>query len=364
MLRAERDKLQKYFDIAGIVVVAFDINRKVLLVNRKCSEVLGYKTKEIMGKDWVTNFVSKKSKAEARTIFKNLIKGKIEQLEYFEEPILTKNGKEKILACRAIVLKGEKGEVQAILSTGIDITELKQAKVTIEQLKELDRLKDEFLNIAAHEFKTPLTSIIGLSEVIKEQKPFFDSQCQKYINIIHQEGNKLSRIVKRILTVTRYESARETVNIEPFNLTTFISSLLPNLQMLAEKKKSRIVIKTEKKDMIIKSDKEKISQVIYNLVDNAVRYGPEGQTITISITKPEKDQIKISVTDQGKGIPPALQKRLFTKFSQLEPSLSRSQEGTGLGLYICKLIVDKLGGEIGVKSILNKGSTFYFTLPI
>lgn len=363
-LQEAKNKLQKYFDIARVIIVVLSPEGKILLINKKGSELLGYKGKEIIGQDWFNNFIPEKNVAEAKDIFKKLIGEIVDHAEYFEGSILTKSGEEKIIAWHNTSLKDEQGRVQAILSVGGDITELRKAKVTIEQLRELDKLKDDFLNIAAHELKTPLTSIMGFSEMMKEQKPSLAPLYSKYIDIIYNESLRLGHIIKRILTVTRFESGRETVYVKPFNLATFVSSLLPSLSMLANKKKSRIITNIEKKNIVIRSDKEKISEVIYNLVDNAVKYGPEGQTITISITKPEKNWVKIAVIDQGPGISPELQKRLFTKFSQLEPSLTRSHGGTGLGLYICKLIVDKLGGKIGAKSVLSKGSTFYFTLPI
>jgi len=362
-LLEEKNKLQTYLDVAGIIILILSAKNKVLFINKKGSELLGYKGMEILGKDWFTNFIPEKNRVETKDVFGKLINEERNRTEYFESSVSTKGGEERIITWHNVLLKDEQGKPQAVLVTGADITELKEAKLTIEQLRALDKMKDDFLNIAAHELRTPLTSIIGLSEIIKEQKPSLAPPYPKYINIICNESIRLGHIIKRMLTVTRFESGRETVRVEPFNLVTFVPSLLPNLNILAKKKKSRIVTNIEKKNIVIRSDKEKISQVIYNFVDNAIKYGPEAQTIVISATKPEKDWVKIEVTDQGPGIPPSLQKRLFTQFSQLEFSLSRSQEGTGLGLYICKLIVDMLGGKIGVKSVLGKGSTFYFTLP-
>ena len=112
------------------------------------------------------------------------------------------------------------------------------------------------------------------------------------------------------------------------------------------------------------SDKKRISQVIYNLVDNAVKYGPDGQTIILTLSRPDEKTAKVEIADQGKGIAPELKDKLFLKFSQLEPSASRSREGMGLGLYICKQNIDYLGGQIGLISELGRGSTFYFTLPL
>ncbi|KPJ55178.1 hypothetical protein AMJ47_01540 [Parcubacteria bacterium DG_72] len=365
-LQEERNKLQKYFDVAEVIVLVLSLEGKVLFINKKGCEILGYKGNEIIGRDWSDNFIPEKNRDEVKTLLKRFINRRMDHAEYFEAPVLTKSGNEKIIAWYNALLKekDEQGRVQAILSAGGDISKLKQAEVTIEQLKELDRLKDDFLNIAAHELKTPLTSIVWLGEILKEGKFSLAPEYQRYITIIHDESTKLSHIVKRILTVTRYKGGKESIYNESFNLASFVLSLIPNLNLVAKRTNSKLVTNVEKKNILITSDKEKISQAIYNFIDNAVKYGPESQTITISIAKPKKDQVKIAVTDQGKGIPLSLQKRLFTKFFQLEPSLSRTREGTGLGLYICKLIVDKLGGRIGVKSELGKGSTFYFTLPI
>ena len=244
---------------------------------------------------------------------------------------------------------------------------LKEARRNLEgkiyRLTELDKIKDDFLNITAHELKTPLTSIVGLSKIVKNQKSSLSPEQKNYLEIIHKEGVNLSLIMRRILTVTRFESGKEAVSYEIVNLSTFLTSLIPTLNILAKKTNSKVVAKIDKNDLVVKTDKEKISEVINNFVDNALKYGPKGQTITI-VAKKENNHVKIEVVDQGMGISKAQQNKLFDKFSQLEPSISRSREGIGLGLYICKLIVDKLGGRIGVESRLSKGSTFYFTLPL
>jgi signal transduction histidine kinase len=114
----------------------------------------------------------------------------------------------------------------------------------------------------------------------------------------------------------------------------------------------------------MESDKIKISQVIYNFVDHAVKYGPRNQTISVTLSKVDAKTAKVAVTGAGAGISEDDQKKLFLKFSQLEPSLSRSQDGMGLGLYICKQNIENLNGQIGVFSKPNQGATFYFTLPL
>ena len=360
----EKNKLEKYLSVIGAIVVFFDQGGKVLFINKNGCEILGHEIKDILNKDWFTNFVLEKDRTRATAVFEGLIKEKSDKTKYFKTHVLTKSGKQIAISWGSVVEKDEAGEIRTVLNTGIDITQLEDAKITINQLEELNKLKDDFLNIATHELKTPLTSIIGLSEVMNGQSQALNPESQKYINIINAEGHKLNHIIKRILRVTRFESDREIIFNEKINLKKVIFSFLPSLEVMANKKDVKIVIDIKDKNINLISDKEKISEVIYNLVDNAIKYGPGNQPITIAIHKPKKELVKIEVKDRGPGISPESQKKIFDKFVQLEPFLIRSRDGTGLGLYICKLIVNSLGGKIGVKSVLGKGSNFFFTLPI
>ena len=366
-LRAEKAKLEKYFDVIGIIALVLGIKGEIFLLNKKGCEMLGYQPNEVIGKNWITDFLSKDKKAKPGNFLGGLLKDGTDTV-YFEHSVFTKDGKEKNITWGSIPIRDEAGNIQAFMCAGEDVTILRQAEVTITQLKEFDRLKDEFLNIAAHELKTPLTSIIGLSEIIKAQKTCLPSQMAEYPDIIYNEGLRLGRVVRRILTITRYESGKEVIHPEPINLTVFISALLPGLDILTKDKKVTIATNLKEENLQIESDKEMISEVIINLVDNSIKYGPENQTVTVSACRIDsgidKGMVRIEVADQGPGIPPDSVNKLFNKFSQLEPSLSRSQEGAGLGLYICKLIVEKLGGRIGVESEVGKGSKFFFNLPL
>jgi len=363
-LREEKNKLEQYFNIIGAIIIFFNRDGKIILINKKGCEILGYELKKILKKNWFTDFVSEEDKIKTRAFVKKLIEDKSNQVQYFENHILTKNGKKIFVNWSNIVVEDELGKTSIVLGTGVDITELMESRIAINDFNKINKLKDDFLNIATHELKTPLTSIIGFSEIMKEQKLFRNPEQKNYTNIIHEESSRLAGIVKRILMITRFESGREIIKFEPINLSNFISSFLIKLNIIANKEKSKVIANIEKENIIIKSDEEKISEVIYNFIDNALKYGLDEQVIVVSVTKPNKKWVRIAVKNQGKGIPPEKLDQLFDKFSQLEPSLTRSQEGTGLGLYICKIIIDSLGGKIGVESEPNKGSTFYFTLPI
>lgn len=363
LLRMEKNKLQEYLDVAGVIVLIFDLNNSVHLVNKKGREILGSKSSEILGKDWVLNFVAAKNRTQTKGLLAFLINNTA-QTDTLENVVIAKDKTEKNIVWHFSVLKDKNNIPESILATGVDVTELTKAKITINQLREVDNLKNEVLNIATHELKTPLISIVGLSEVMEKQPKTIPDDYQKFISIIHAEGLKLTDLIKTMLTANRNEIGKIAVVKEKFNLVDLVQSLATPLNMLAKRTESQIKFNLQDKEVIIESDKAKISQVIYNFVDNAVKYGPKEQTIGLNLFLTDNNFVRIEVSGAGTGISKERQKKLFLKFSQLEPSLSRSQDGMGLGLYICKQNVEKLGGQIGVISEENKGATFYFTLPL
>lgn len=237
-------------------------------------------------------------------------------------------------------------------------------KLEISQLKELNRMKNEIMNIATHELKTPLISIIGLSEVMQQPGSPLPAEFQQYVSIIHEEGTKLANLIRKMLEAVKEESGKVEITKEKLNLSNLILSLKVPLNTMAKRSDSKVAINIGVKNIKIESNKEKISQVIYNLVDNAVKYGAARQTIKVNLSQPDSKYAKVEISNSGPSIPKERQKKLFLKFSQLEPSLTRSQEGMGLGLYICKQNIESLGGQIGVSSEPNQDTSFYFTLPL
>ncbi len=357
-------KLNQYLDVSGVFVMTFDYSYRIKGVNKKALQILNIESSdEIIGKNWIEGCVVDEDRNRTKSVLDYLINsGNLE--EKLENSIIDRNKNVKDIVWHFRVLTNSKDKSKTILAAGLDITELSQAKDTINKLKELDDLKSEILNIATHELKTPLISIVGLSEVIKNDPKKMDKEYLEYINIINSEGQKLNHLIKSMLTVNRNDRGKIVVSIEDIDFKKFKSTLKSSLEMLCQRSKSRLKI-IDKTDLkIIKSDKERISQIIYNFVDNAVKYGPEKQLITVEFEQNTKNTLKVTVSDNGYGISKEKQKKLFQKFSQLEPSLSRSKDGMGLGLYICKQNIEALNGKIGVNSSEGKGSQFYIIFPI
>ena len=306
-LKSEKRKLQQYLDVAGIIVLIFDVNNNVLLINKKGREILKVDASGIMGKDWVSLFVKESDQIKTRSLL-NFLVGDISPMDTIENVIIAKDKSEKNIVWHFSTLKNENNVSQGILGTGVDVTELAAAKVTINQLKEVDRLKNEVLNIATHELKTPLISIVGLSEVMEKQPKTIPEEYKTFISLIHTEGLKLTNLIKTMLTASRNEVGKAAVNIEKFVFDELILSMETSLGVLAKRSDSKVAFDIQAKNINMESDKLKISQVVYNFVDNAVKYGPKNQTIQVSVVKPDENTVRLAVTGAGQGISKEKQK--------------------------------------------------------
>jgi signal transduction histidine kinase len=231
-----------------------------------------------------------------------------------------------------------------------------------EQLKVHDSMQKEFINIAAHELRTPIQPIVSLTEVLRSK--IKDTQQVDLLSIITRNAKRLQRLTEDILDVSRIESHSLKLNKERFNLDDLISSVIDDYRNHIQKDNVEIKLlyeRNNKDNIFVEADRERLIQVISNLLDNAIKFTKEG---TISIITEEKDsKVVVSVKDTGTGIDPEILPRLFSKFA------SKSERGgTGLGLFICKNIVEAHGGKIWIENNNiydgKKGATFTFSLPV
>ena len=230
-----------------------------------------------------------------------------------------------------------------------------------ERLKELDRMKSEFLSTAAHELRTPLTSILGFSEILLKRK-LDEERRNKFLKIINEESIGLSSLINDLLDLSRIESGRGfKITKAPTDIGGIILENIDIFKHQTDKHTFKVNIPD---DLVkIEADKDKISQVIENLISNALKFSPEGGEITVSI-KEAKDEIKVNVSDNGIGIPEKDLLHVFEKFYRAENASSEAIGGTGLGLAIVKYIVEHHAGRIWAESELGKGTTLSFTLPV
>lgn len=228
-------------------------------------------------------------------------------------------------------------------------------KQLYERLKVHDKMQREFIDIAAHELRTPIQPILGLAEVLRDQISSPDDQSKKLLEAIIRNAKRLQQLQEDILDVARIESRSLRLDVERFNLNEVLLHIIDDFRSQTNEK-VELLYKADG-DISIRADRSRLAQVVSNLVSNAVKFTKEG-TIHLN-AKRVADKIIISVKDSGSGIDPEILPRLFTKFA------TKSERGTGLGLFISKSIVESHGGTIRAENNKDgKGATFTFTLPL
>jgi len=247
----------------------------------------------------------------------------------------------------------------------------KQLKEANEQLKQHDKMQKEFINLAAHELRTPIQSILGLTEIVSSKIKNNNEQSE-LLDAVTRNAKRLQRLVDDIIDVTKIESQSLKLNKEVLNLNDLISNVIDdykNLIIVNDNNNVKINFIPFKETLLIEADKKRVSEVVSNLLSNAIKFTNEGE-IFVSVEKKEENDdddddnsnnyALVTVRDTGAGIDPEILSNLFSKF------ITKSFEGIGLGLYISKNIVEAHGGKIWVENNNNidegKGSTFYFTL--
>ena len=228
-----------------------------------------------------------------------------------------------------------------------------------QKLKEADKIKDEFINVAAHELRTPIQPILGLADILRT-KLRDGNQEKEYLDVIIRNAKRLQRLTEDILDITRIESKSLGLKKELFNLSEMILSAIAdsNNQVAKEHKDTNLKLEfiDSKECIFIEADRGRINQVISNLLSNAIKFTNEG-TVSVAAV-PNNTEIVVSISDTGIGIDSEILPRLFTKFA------TKSTTGTGLGLFISKSIIEAHGGKIWGENNDDKGATFAFSLPI
>jgi signal transduction histidine kinase len=236
-----------------------------------------------------------------------------------------------------------------------------------QDLKRIDEMKSEFVSIASHELRTPLASIKNAVQLILQGKTGEINENQKkFLSMADRNISRLTNILNSLLDLSRIESGKIDMKIEELDPRALIEFILSSLKPQADGKSAQLKIEIGKKLPSVYGDREKVEQILTNLVGNAIKFTPEGGEISVSAQPSPRggNKLAISVRDSGIGISEDQQEKIFEKFHQVEGSLHRSVSGTGLGLAITKGLVEAHHGEIWVESEIGKGSTFTFTLPI
>ncbi len=239
-----------------------------------------------------------------------------------------------------------------------------EALITVRDITEqarLDQMKSDFINRASHELRTPLTSAIMMAELL--QQGGTKDEMDEYWSVLMGELNRQKDLINQLLLAGRLESGRMKLDAVPLDVMPILKEAILAVKVIATKRNVSITLESIDTSLILLADKSGLSQVFINLINNAVKFSPDGRTVEVRVSKGARDA-GISITDHGLGIPPDAIPHLFERFYRAKNVTVAEIPGSGIGLYIVKSIVDELGGKISVSSELNKGTTFTVKLRL
>lgn len=377
-------------------IISLDNDNIIQSWNRGAEAMFGYTAEEVIGKP-VSFLVPDEllRKGELELIAQSVAEQG--SLSHYETERLTKDGRRVLVDLTRTLLRDSQG--RAIGSSAIlrDITARKRAEEEIrqlnrelearvaqrtreleeayqklriknfelqqvnEELKELDRLKSEFVSMVSHELRTPLTNINGCIELMLSDDEMDGETRRQMLQVIGDQSTRLTRLVKGILNVSRIESQRLYLHPEPLDLKSVIQRVVRNLEPTTSK--HQFIFPQLNHLPTVWADSDRLEEILTNLLDNAIKYSPGGGEIVINAQR-QGDMVVISVADSGLGIPADELGKIFEKFHRVDRGDARETYGHGLGLYIAKKLVEAHGGQIWVESTLGRGSKFSFTLPV
>ena len=340
--------------IDGIVIL--DMDRTIAYINGSFARMYGYDLDELIGTK-ITNLYTDE---ELPDYIK--VKNYMEKHGSWSGEIQNKRKDGSVFPAivSATLLKDANGKPSGVLSLARDITDRKKME---DKLLEVDRLKSEFIANTSHELRTPLQSVMGFTKLLLSGRVNDPKKQEEFLRIIDQQSEHLVMLIDDLIDVQRLESGRFYVEKDDVRIDEIIAEAVRELGHLASERRIDLVQEVDSSVTPVEADNMRIKQVVVNLLNNAIKFSKDGGKIWLK-AKSADGKLLVQVMDQGIGIPKAATHRIFERFYQVDGLLTRKAEGTGLGLYIVKQIVEAHGGRVWVESEEGEGSTFYFTLPI
>ncbi len=415
-LNLEKQRAQRYLNIANTIIVVLDHEGQIKLLNEKGRELLGVNESEAIGKDWIDHFIPDAYRSEVKVVFRALLDGR--SIEYYENYVQSLSGEQHLIAWHNTLLKDDTGEVIGTMSSGVDITAQREAEdrilklnqelenrvavrteelaevvnqllginkqlkheigereaveaalkqkekqltTALEKEKELNELKSRFVSMASHEFRTPLSTILSSADLIEAyQQAEQQSKRLRHTGRIKTAVANLTSILNDFLSLSRLEEGKLSLNTSDFEIPAVWTEVAEGVQGML-KKGQELRIKGLEQVPALHTDRRILQNIFYNLLSNAIKYSGTGSPIDCRL-KARGDKLLIEIQDYGIGIPEPEQQHLFTRFFRAHNV--ENIQGTGLGLNIVKGYVELLNGEINFESKLDKGSTFRVEIPM
>lgn len=324
-------------------VIVADTKNQVVFVNNSLTKMFEIEPQNFIGQDFSDFFLDRKifTKIELEKAVEQVLKG-----EYFEKEFELSANNKLHYFLRFSPVTSENTEILGILVLLSDVT----------KQRELDRLKAETVQLVSHELRAPLTSIQGLSDVLRKF-PVSNEESQEMLDTIHSEAIRLNELINRFLDIKRLESGGQNLQISTVNLNDLLENCVQTANSFALERETKIQFIKNEKQLTIQADAQLLKQAVDNLLNNAIKYSPPQSNIEIKAVKTQ-NETQIIVKDHGYGIPPESLTRIFDNFYRLERDVLSKTIGTGLGLAFVKEVAEKHGGRVTVESQENIGSMF------
>ena len=353
--RAERKKAQRYLSMAGNLLVGLDDQGHIDMINDYGSKLLGYSSpEELIGSDWFEITIPANEQLAVRHVFNEVIAGREEPFQEFENSIVTKSGQTLIMQWRNVTMRDDDGRVTGALCAATDITAQKLHAANLSRAKEAaeaaNRSKSGFLSNMSHELRTPMNAILGFSQLIQADNANLSAAQREYLEIILNSGNHLLNLINEILDITRIENGALKVELEEVVLGDIIINATTLLTPMAAQQ--HIILHAPKdfdQLLMVIADSTRLRQVLINLLSNAIKYNRKNGHVYVSVETTIDAKARISVRDTGRGIPAHHRHELFLPFNRLKAENS-AIEGTGVGLVLTKNLIELMGGQIGFDS--------------
>ena len=346
---SERQRLDSVLKHMSDGVIATDRRGKVMIINNRASELLGLPQEDAVGKS-----IMKVLKLGREFTFRQLLETKEELILHIPEE---EEKDESILQGEFSIIQRETGFISGLVCVLTDITE--QEKVEQE--------RRNFVSNVSHELRTPLTSVKSYTEALQDGFWKDEDVAPNFLQVISTETDRMIRMVTDLLHLSRMDQGNMQLELEYVSMNDLFTHILDRFDMLLQseayrEKNYKIVRDFTQRTLWVEIDQDKITQVIDNIMNNAIKYSPDGGSVTCRLMETH-NSVVLSVTDEGMGIPPKDLNHIFERFYRVDKARARSMGGTGLGLAISREVLGVHGGRIWATSVENKGSTFFISLP-
>jgi two-component system sensor histidine kinase/response regulator len=361
--RQSETKYKQVLETINLVALTLDRRANVVFCNKYLANLIGYSQTEIVGLNWMDNFVPEDLRDYLTGWFENNTVN-----AHFVNPIICRNGEQRIISWQNTVVYDENGDLKETTSIGEDITDQQKARQELIWAKEVaekaSKFKSEFLSIMSHEIRTPMNAVLGTTNLLLSENP--RPEQLEYLNTLKFSGENLLAIINDILDYNKIEAGKLELSHVPFNLHQLIQKIKLSFQPRVTEKELalNVIIDTHIPEMVL-GDAMRLSQVMNNLVSNAVKFTHTGG-VTIRLEKEiihdHSVTVKFTVTDTGIGISADSFNIVFDPFMQDKQVINNDYGGTGLGLAITKRLVELHNSTISVTSELGKGTSFVFSI--